>query len=234
MRNPIKNWYNIAVQAEISSDLQVFSCYTKIRWIVTKLVVSAYILRFGLIGAIMLSNFLSEDTSDTNEINTPIIKVRDRTLIFVNSIYQISNISSLRLLNLSTVQPFPQYIVWLILVGLVTLFIAPDSIKIFGILMVAYGAWKFFEYSRNKLRIRHGLKISMNSGEKPIIINSDAEFLKRIMLVLCKIINNDEPIAYTFNLDQRQISQDKSINIDSMSGSNFVRGDVVGDVVNNV
>jgi hypothetical protein len=182
----------------------------------------------------MLSKFLSEDASDNNEINTSIIKIRGRTLIFVNSIYQISNISGLRLLNLSRVQPFPRYLVWLIIIALALLFVFPGNIKIFGVVMLAYAGWQFYQYEQNKLRVRYGLKISLNSGEKPIITNSDAEFLKEMMLVLYNIINNDEPRAVTFNLDQRQIVEDKSINIDSMFGSNFVSGNVTGDVVSNV
>jgi hypothetical protein len=182
----------------------------------------------------MLSKLFSEDTSDNNEINTSIIKIRGRTLIFVNSIYQISNISGLRLLNLSTVQPFPKYLVWLVIIGLALLFVFPGNIKIFGFVMLAYAGWQFYQYQRNKLKVRYGLKISLNSGEKPIITLSDPGFLKDMMLVLYNIMNNDELKAVTFNLDQRQIVEDKSISIDNMVGSNFVSGNVTGDVVSNV
>jgi len=182
----------------------------------------------------VLSKFLSEGMSDSNEINTSIIKIRGRTLIFVNSIYQISNISGLRLLNLSSVQPFPRYLVWLTIIGLTLLFVFPGNVKIFGLVAIAYAGWQFYQYQRNKLRIRYGLKISLNSGEKPIITNSNAEFLKEMMLVLFNIMNDDKPRAVTFNLDQRKVIEDKSINIDSMVGSNLVSGNVTGDVVSNV
>jgi Family of unknown function (DUF6232) len=182
----------------------------------------------------MLNKFISEDASDNNEINTSIIKIRGRTLVFINSIYQISNISGIRLLDLSRVQQFPKYLVWLIIIGLALLFFSPDNIKIFGVVILAYVGWQFYLYQQNKLRIRHGLKISLNSGERTIIINSDAEFLKQMMLVIYNIMNDSEPRAFTFNLDQRNIVEDKSINIDSMSGSNFVSGNVTGDVVSNV
>jgi len=122
----------------------------------------------------------------------------------------------------------------LIIIGLALLFVFPGNIKIFGVVVLAYAGWQFYQYERNKLRVRYGLKISLNSGEKPIITNSDAEFLKQMMLVLYNIMNNDEPRAVTFNLDQRQIVEDKSINIDSMFGSSFVSGNVTGDVVSNV
>lgn len=182
----------------------------------------------------MLSKFLSEDASGSNEINTSIIKVRGRTLVLINSIYQISNISSFRLLNLSSVQPFPKYLVWLIIIGLALLFIFPGNIKIFGVIMLAYAGWQFYQYERKKLRIHYGLKMSLNSGETPIITSSDAEFLKEIIFVLHKIMNSDEPKNFTFNLDQRKIIKDGSINIDSMLDSNFVSGNVTGDVVSKV
>jgi hypothetical protein len=182
----------------------------------------------------MLNQFFSEGTSESNEINTSIIKIRGKTLIFVNSIYQLSNISSLRLLNLSTTQAFPKYIIWLIVLGVPLIIFTPTNMKIFGIVMVAYAAWQFYRYQKNKFRIRYGLKISLNSGETPIIVYSDRDFLQKIMLVLYNIMNSNEVGAFTFNLDQRQISEDKSINIGNMHGSTLVAGNVNGDIVSNV
>ena len=182
----------------------------------------------------MLNKSLSENANNSNEINTSIIKVRGRTLVLVNSIYQISNISSFTLINLSSVQPFPKYFVWLIIIGLALLFVFPENIKIFGFIMLAYAGWQFYQYQRKKLRTHYGLKISLNSGQTPIITNSDAEFLKEIMLVLYNIMNSDELKAFTFNLDQRKIIKDGATNIDSMLNSNVVTGNVTGDVVSKV
>ena len=65
----------------------------------------------------MLSQFFPENSNNDTEISTSIIKIRGKTLIFLNSIYQISNISSLRLLDLSKVKPFPINLLWGGLVG---------------------------------------------------------------------------------------------------------------------
>jgi hypothetical protein len=176
----------------------------------------------------MLKQFFPEESPDSNEINTSIIKIRGKTLIFINSIYQISNISSLRLLNLSTVQPFPKNLVWFVVCGFAGLYFLPLNLKVFGLISIAYAVWKFYEYQNTKFRRKYGLKISLNSGEKPIILNSDAQFLKEIMVVLYNIMNSEEPKSITFNLE------DKSVKIDRMLGGNFVGGNVTGDVVNNV
>jgi hypothetical protein len=182
----------------------------------------------------MLNQFLSEDTSGSNEISTAIIKIRGKTLILLNSIYQIPNISSLNLINLSSTKQFPKYLVWLIVIGLIFLFVLPGNIKIFGIVCLAYSGWQFYQYQQNKLRIRYGLQITLNSGEKPIIVNNNSDSLKEIMLILYNIMNSDEARSITFNLDQSKIIEDKSINVEQMYGSNFVAGNVAGDVVGNV
>ncbi len=47
----------------------------------------------------MLNNFVPNQPMEPNRIRTGMLKVRGNTMIFDNSIYQISNISSLEVLG---------------------------------------------------------------------------------------------------------------------------------------
>jgi Family of unknown function (DUF6232) len=180
----------------------------------------------------MVNQFFPSEQDNSNEIKTSFLKVRGRTLIFRNSIYQISNIASLDLVDLSTTKPIPRYFIWLLLIGLIFLFI-PGNIKILGIAVLGVLGWLFYQYEQNKSRTRYGVSIRLNSGTRTIVVSDDIEFLTRVMLVLNNIMNSDEVSAVNFNFDQRQI-EDKSISIGQMLGSNVVTGSVVGDVASNV
>lgn len=180
-----------------------------------------------------LGNLLKGDaTPDSNEIRTPIIKLRGKTLIFANTIYQISNISILELLDLSTEKPIPAYFGWLLLIGIGLLFV-PGNIKIMGVVTLLVLVYFFFRWQQTKLNTRYGLSIRTNGGFRTIILSGDKEFLTRIILVLNNVMNSDQLTALTFNLDQSQITEDRSINVQTMNNSNIVGGDVTGDVVSN-
>jgi Family of unknown function (DUF6232) len=178
------------------------------------------------------NKLFANEQDNFNEIQTPILKVRGKTLIFGNSIYQIANIASLDLVDLSTTKPIPRYFLWLLLIGLALLFI-PGNIKILGIAVLGVLGWLFYQYQQTKSRTRYGVRIGLNSGRGIIIGYNEMDFLVKMMLVLNNIMNSEEDRAVTFNFDQRQID-DKSITVGYMHGSNMVTGSVVGDVVSNV
>lgn len=181
----------------------------------------------------MANQFFSSESDKINEIQTSIIKVRGKTLIFANSIYQIPNISSLELVDLSTVKPMPKYFLWLLIAGLILLFVPNAGLTVLGVVILCVLGWRFYSFQQNKQRTRYGLSIRLNAGIRDVIVGDDIEFLKRVILVLYNIMNSDEFKAINMNFDQRNI-EDKSINIDQMIGSNVVTGNVNGDVVGNV
>jgi len=180
----------------------------------------------------MVNQFFSSEEDSPNEVKTSFLKVRGKTLIFHNSIYQIANISSLDLVDLSTTKPIPRYFMWLLLIGLILLFI-PGNIKILGIATLGVLCLLFYKYEQNKSKTRYGMSIRLNSGTRTIIVSDDIKFLTEVMLTLNNIMNSGEVSDIIFNFDQRQI-EDKSIRIGQMLGSNVVTGSVVGDVASNV
>jgi Family of unknown function (DUF6232) len=179
----------------------------------------------------MMNQFLPIQGEESNEIKTSFLKVRGKTLILRNSIYQIANISSIDLVDLSTTKPMPRYFIWLFLIGIALLFF-PDNFKILGVIVLCVLGWFFYQYQVNKSRTRYGVSIGLNSGKKTVIVSDDIEFLTRVVLVLNNIMNSDELSAVNINFDQRQI--DESVIIGEMHGSNLVTGTVVGDVASNV
>ncbi|SRR5579883_274035 len=180
----------------------------------------------------MLSQLLGE-TSKIKEIETSILKVRGQTLIFDNSIFQISNISTIEVVDLSTVKPVPQYFLWMFLASAGLLF-SPVNYRVIGILMLIVLSWLFYRYQRHKTVKKYGLGICMNSGALTVFYINDLDFLKQVVFVLHNIINTDELKAINFNIDEQKIELDNSVKINQMLGSSIVSGSVVGDVVNQV
>jgi hypothetical protein len=91
-----------------------------------------------------LSQFLSDETSyPTEEINTTILKIRGKTLIFGNVIYQIHNIASIGLVSDITthIKPMPKLYIALPCIGIGLCFIPSEVAKILGALIIVLGVW---------------------------------------------------------------------------------------------
>lgn len=179
------------------------------------------------------TNFQENDPKE-KEIATPILKVRGKTLIFENTVYQISNISSVSLVDLSTTKPMPKYFVVLLVVGISLLFTPIAQARVLGIIALVFLIWQVIEYTKKKLTKRYGIGIFLNSGITTILVSGQYEFMLKVILVLNNIMNSDELTAITFNLDQSKIHQDTSIQINQMTGSNLITGTVQGNIASSV
>jgi hypothetical protein len=177
----------------------------------------------------MLSNIVPKQGSEQNRIKTDQLKVRGNTLIFQNSIYQISNISSISVLNLSTEKAMPGYIVIVLIVGIILLF-APEVLKLVGIAAIAIAGYLIYQHYQNKVDEKYGLSMTLNSGEFSVFLGRDESFLKQVAITLHNIMNEKNiEDSINFNFDQRQI-----VDINNATGSTIVTGSVSGDVVNSV
>jgi len=184
------------------------------------------------------TNLLSgkdEDDKD-KEFDGGVVKIRDRTLIVGNSIYQISNISMIEVADLSTEEdvPTPSIVIALILIGLLLILtslildMASDLRFLLGVLSLSLIGFAMFVNSRRekkKVNAAFALYVTMNSGNKASILSDDADILKQMMLVLFSVMNHKQANQQVnFNLDQRQIYD--------LNGSVFSSGNVSGDIVN--
>ncbi|NEQ86522.1 MAG: hypothetical protein F6K26_42600 [Moorea sp. SIO2I5] len=189
----------------------------------------------------MLSNFLPDEVTDPIEVKTSFLKIRGKTLIFGNVVYQIHNIASIGLVDLRRTATYKKPISQLsiaLFVILILLFIYANffgfSSQIF-VLFIAIGAWLIYDYKKTitKTIERYGMTIYTNNGLKKILVSRDKEFLKKVIWTLSDVMNSNEPKDITFNFETLDMSY-KSIEIEKNIGSPVVSGDVEGDVVNRV
>ncbi len=161
----------------------------------------------------------TENKRNNNVITTDRLEVRGKTIVFDNTVIQISNVSAVEVGEFE--KNFPQIIWWLAIGGVLIFAFVRDlwfiSLILLGIAGILLYMW--FNYHM------FGLIIRLNSGDTKLIKSQDVDFLKDVVFVLRNIMDSEEDRSITFNLDQRTI-------VDNVSGSNVVLGDVVGDVVN--
>lgn len=171
------------------------------------------------------------------EVN--VLKVRGNALIFDNTIYQISNITSAQL-NSSCERhkiPLPIWVKFLCLLALFLLAIAfiietiPVDTKIstgiMSIVMILLSCWGYLSHKPYYDRYKYGLSIILTSGESRTFVSSDEEFIKKIVRSLYLVISDEENRnrAINYNFNTRKV-----INIREVSDSNIIGGDVEGDI----
>jgi tryptophan-rich sensory protein len=174
------------------------------------------------------------NNTDSKTVKTGLLKIVDNTLVFGNTVYQVRNISSLTLADLSETysvnMKVPAWYWFLVALGIVLLFF------FIGIFVLGYAGWLFWQHSqleKSRSVEKFGLKLVMNSGESMILTSKSKDFVLSIILNIYHVLNSEEPKALTFNFETLQI-EDKSINIERSYGSSVVSGQVSGDVVNNL
>jgi uncharacterized membrane protein affecting hemolysin expression len=172
---------------------------------------------------------------DNKTVKTSLLKIVDNTLVFGNTVYQVRNISSVTLADLSETHTInmnvPAWYWFLVALGVVLLFA-----YFIGIFVLGYAAYLFWQHSqleKSRKVEKFGLKLVMNSGESMILTSNSKDFVLTIILNIYRVLNSEEPRALTFNFETLQI-EDKSINIERSYGSSVVSGQVSGDVVNNL
>ncbi|MBW4479937.1 MAG: hypothetical protein KME54_24625 [Tolypothrix brevis GSE-NOS-MK-07-07A] len=186
-----------------------------------------------------LNQFLPDETSyPTDEINTTILKIRGKTLIYGNVIYQIHNIASIGLVDMTktTVTPMPKLFVFLPFVGILLCFIPSELAKILGVVIIFIGVYLIYKHNKNKTKKtgKYGMTIYTNGGTRTIFRSRSEDFIKRVILVLYSVMNSEEFKAINFNFETLDMSTDRSVQIGTNIGSPVVSGHVGGDVVNEV
>jgi hypothetical protein len=183
----------------------------------------------------MLNQFLADESEDSKEVKPSIIKVRGKTLIFGNVVYQIHNISSIGLVDLTTTKPIPKYF-WGLLVAGILLFLTPMiQPRILGVICLAVVAWLFYNHFLSKTKERYGLTIYTSAGTKTIFVSRSEDFIKKVILSLYSVMNDSEPKAINFNfenlsIDRSETSVQIGTNIASPINTGYVEGDVVAVV----
>ena len=189
-----------------------------------------------------MHQLLPQGNSDSDKknplIKTSLLKVIDNTLVFDNTVYQIRNISTLALADLTEVYAIntsvPSWYWFLLALGFILI-----AFYGLGILILIYVGWLFLQHrnlEKSRTVEKYGLSIGMNSGEGVILTSNSKDFVLAIVLALYSIMNTKEAKALAFNFDTLKIDriEDKSIKIEKSYGSAVISGQITGDVVNNV
>jgi hypothetical protein len=101
----------------------------------------------------MLGDFLLDNSTLTEqvEIKTSIIKIRGKTLIYGNVVYQIRNITSIGLVKRTTVKQTPKWYWSFLSMGVMLVFVPNLFARIFGALIIALGVWLLYQHHINKI-----------------------------------------------------------------------------------
>ena len=184
----------------------------------------------------MVNDLLPKDAKEPVKVKTSLIKVRGKTIIFGNSVYQIHNITSLSFVDLTTEEKKPKkhfrYQLILLFIGIVLLLVPDITARILGLLILGVDIWLFVQHQRNKISERYGMLMAVNSGEQRILVSSDKKWVLEVIVELYQVMNTEELKSLNLNFDNHSI--DRSINVENSIGSNFVSGEVGGDVVSSI
>ncbi|MEM1169830.1 MAG: hypothetical protein AAGJ08_12315 [Cyanobacteria bacterium P01_H01_bin.35] len=184
----------------------------------------------------MVDDLLPKDAKEPVKVKTSLVKVRGKTIIYGNSIYQINNITSLSFVDLTTekkvTKQFFIYYLISLFIGIVLLLVPDITARILGLLILGVDIWLFIKHQGNKITERYGMLMVVNSGEQVILVSSSPKWIIEVIVELCDVMNTDKLKSLNLNFDNHSI--DRSINVDKSIGSNFVSGEVGGDVVSSI
>ncbi len=163
-----------------------------------------------------------------------ILKVVEKTLIFDDDVYQISNVSRISAFDrVDEINPLPWYF-WISLVllffsGIVNELRFFEQIFFYVLLFVIFRSVAFpfleFIYVTSQGQ-RYGVYIELSSGTSTILYGADMSFIREIVVQITDVMNSEKDVNYTVNFDQRQI-------VDNLTGSTVVMGGMSGGNVTN-
>lgn len=155
----------------------------------------------SMIGNPLQSLFGGAD-KDADLKRIPVIRKEPRILILGDAVYQITNISVVKALDLSTVKGFPK---WYLLIALIGVYLIIYREVMWGILALGLFALLYYLWDQNKLREAYGVRIVTNSGEGVTIVSNNLAFVRLVRDDLAKQINSQsmDTVVYDFSNSTR-------------------------------
>ena len=143
---------------------------------------------------------------DEKTVKTGVLKIRGNALIFKNTVYQISSLSEVRAMDLSTKKEVPGYYYLFLLLG--GLIFAGDPNGMFiGIAGIAVFVFLLIKHHLNKVNERYGLFLSLNSGGSSILVSKDLNFLIEVVILITNAMNKKAEGSVNVNFDNRTINE---------------------------
>ena len=120
-------------------------------------------------------------------IETPQLRIYNNTLVYKNSVVQLSNITGVSVSPMEK-SSIPMVAIIMIIAGLFAF-----KINTFvAVLLLGIGlAWCAYIVYQN-INLGHYLTLHLNSGKNLYFNGKDDEFLKRIMTVIAECMNDDK------------------------------------------
>ena len=135
-----------------------------------------------------LHSLLPQENSDADDttIKTSVLKIMHNTVVFDNAVYQIQNISVVKLADLTRTYAINQDIpTWYwFLFGLGVVLLAFFGIGIFVLIYVGYLFWQHRNLDKSRTVERYGLIIGMNSGEGVTLTSNSKDFVLKIIVTI--------------------------------------------------
>lgn len=177
-----------------------------------------------------VTSFLIGSRDDSNVRKEEVLKLRGRTLIFGNTIYPISNISAVEVVDLSTERRLPTSIVVFGAVGLLLLTLG-RRMTIAGLALMGIAIYSYNDWNSAKTSAGYGLSIVTNARAlgSVVLVSNDAAFLRQVALAIGKAFNHpSDELSLNFHFDLKQIETAPVLT------SNHVVDRITRDVVLNV
>ncbi|MDY7006310.1 MAG: hypothetical protein SWX82_20905 [Cyanobacteriota bacterium] len=122
-----------------------------------------------------MNDNLPKSSPESEEVEPSVLKIRGKTLICKNTIFQISNISSISLIEIKKTKKRTKIysallftgVVLLVSIGIILLSYPDINVQIFGLLMIVIDILVLPRLNIiNPTSIEYGMVIQGNSGEK--------------------------------------------------------------------
>ncbi|NER05057.1 MAG: hypothetical protein F6K17_21895 [Okeania sp. SIO3C4] len=193
---------------------------------------------------------------ESEKIKASVLKVRGKTLIYEDTVYQINNITSIRCIELKTTKKRTRIFSILLFIGAaslvsigIILLQSPNkNLQIFCLLLIVVGILLLYYYRLNRTSKQYGLVIEGNSGYKNIIVSSNKLWIQRVIVELWDVMNSgpEKLKSLTFNFNNYSIESSVlgtnseklkpltfNFNDYSINGSNIVETNINSPILSN-
>lgn len=152
--------------------------------------------------------------SDKDPVQTDLLQAKKNSIRFNQTVCQISNISEVRAINLSTEKRFSPYLYLLLVIG-AGLLLTREVLGIaLGLAAIGAFAYLFYSHQRTKLNEKYGILIALNSGRTWVLTSRQYEFATSVVSKV-EALMNDSLKAFEVNFNSMTINEGDSFeNID--------------------
>jgi hypothetical protein len=175
----------------------------------------------------MLKDTVASGKPERQEFRSGSLVVRDKTMIIGNTVYSVSNISTMTVVDATSNRPFPVAALIFGTLGFGLLLAPGAPTKVAAVLALGLAIVIVVTWMDKRTDFKFILSVQMNSGASAGFFSDSKQFLQSIAMALFQSLERDEPRHVTFNLDKR-------VAIDNVSGSAISIGAVGGDLINRV